>query len=180
VAIYILGRFFEPGPGWLNKIIELLIHRFNLEFIESIPSYTYAAPNLWRGSGLGLQLQLLITWPLVWIFAIWAGWLNRNGSVEFKRYPPIINKLSLKSWIQNFLIVFLLLCLAYFPFQGSNASKPYIASGFYARALGSDSYGTSMFWVLGGWVGLYVGVVMFYVIHTEFTELKATLIRKGS
>jgi hypothetical protein len=177
ISIYIVGRFIEPGPDWLNKIIELLIHRFNLEFIESIPSYTYSTPTLWRGSGLALQLQILTTWPLIWIFAIWAGWLNRNGSKDFEKYPPIINKPSIKSWMLNFLLVAMILCLAYFPFQGSNATKPYIATGFYSRALGSDSYGTSMFWLLGGWVGLYLGVIMFYIIHTEFTELKATFTR---
>jgi multisubunit Na+/H+ antiporter MnhE subunit len=104
--------------------------------------------------------------------------MNRKGSVEFEKYPPIISKPSIKSWMGNFLIVFLLLCLAYFPFQGSNASKPYIATGINVKDLSSDSFGASMFWMLGGWIGLYLVVVMFHIIRAEFAELKAALARK--
>lgn len=177
IAIYILGRFIDPGPDWLKRIIESLVHHFNLEFIETIAFHT-PSTNFWRGGGLALQLQLLITWPLVWIFGIWAGWLNRNGSKDFEKYPPIINKPSITSWMWNFLIVFFLLCMAYFPFQGTDASRPYIATGIIPKDIHSDTYSISLFWIFGGWVCLYLVVVIFYVIHTEFIELKTIVTRK--
>lgn len=166
ISIYMWGRFVDPGPVWIQEMIEMLIHTFNLEFIQRI---ALAAPQnltFWQGSGFALQIQLLFTWPLVWIFAASAGWLSRHGSREFDKYPPIIKVPTFSNCIKNLLPVLVILLVAYYPFQGSDIYKVDKSTGPFA-VIEWDTFPTSIFWMVGGWIVIYLSMVGFYVITSE-------------
>ena len=167
IVIYIGGRIVDPGPVWAKEFIETLIYDFNLCFIKGIALLAPTTTSFWQGSGFSLQMEVILTWPLACAFAIWAGWLNRNGSKEFEKYPPIIKKPSIKNWLKNVFPITLIFFIAYSPFYGSDAisySKP---AGLYSRIF-YDTYITSMFWMLYGWAFIHLSMVGFYVINAEF------------
>lgn len=165
-TIYIWGRIVDPGPDWVRELIGMLIHTFNLEFMQQITFAAPAKPTLWTGSGFALQLQLLFTWPLVWVFTVIAGWMNRNGSKEFNQ--PIIKVPSFRNWMLNLFVVLLVLVLGYFPFSGSDVTKVQKLSSFPFSGMVLDNYTTSIFWMLAAWLILTLGMTSFYVIKTEF------------
>jgi hypothetical protein len=175
LLIYVSGRLFDPGPLFAKELIDMLIRELNLELIQQIKLLAPEKTTLWRGSGFALEIQLLLTWPLAWILAISAGWMCRNGSQDFEKYPPIIKKPSVMSWVKNLLPLITLLCIAYYPFYGSNASSIPKPMGFFTSIL-SDNFGSSAFWMLGGYVMINLTVTGVYVCASE---LKLSL-KKGT
>lgn len=170
LAVYLYGRLIDPGPAWAQAVIAYLIKTWNLEFIQSIGLLGLDKPSLWRGSGFALQLQLLITWPVMWVFALTAGWMCRNGSRDMNWLRPIIkNPPSIKTWLSNLGMPLLILGLSYFPFLGSDGTRNYVPSGL-SRSIGLyfDSPTTCTFFIVQGSVIVYLAVIMFYIIKTEY------------
>jgi len=170
VLVYLWGRMADPGPVWAQSMIQYLIRTCNLEFIQSIGLLGLEKPTFWRGSGFALQMQLLITWPVMWVFALTAGWMCRNGSKSFVpelMKPPIPQNPAAKDWFVNFAMMAFLLVMAYFPFQGTNAARLYKPTSI-TNAILFDSPTTCVFWIAAGCWLIYTTFVMFYVIKTEY------------
>ncbi|MGZ8251776.1 MAG: hypothetical protein ACXWT7_05490 [Methylophilaceae bacterium] len=168
ISVYVWGRYVEPGPIWAREIIEMLVYTFNLEFIQKIALIAPQNLTFWRGTGFALQMQLLFTWPVLWLFAISTGWLCRNGSKDFEKYPPIIKQPTLKNWLTNLLLVVMILFLAYYPFNGSNIFSVHKSTGPFT-VIQFDTFFTSIFWMFAGWIVIYFTMGMFYIIKTELT-----------
>lgn len=171
LVIYTLARMVNPTPIWAQEAIELITHKLNLEFIQEIGLLGQYSNSAWRGNGFALQMQLICTWPLYLILGLVSGYLNKNGSKEFEKYPPIIKVPSLKNWLKNLIVVMLILCLFYYPLHGSNLSHPYTPNGSFSR-IQFDTYTTSIFWIMAGWVLMYLTMIGIYIINVE---LKASL-----
>lgn len=170
VAVYLWGRMADPGPAWAQAIIAYLIRTWNLEFIQSVGLLGKDSPTLWRGSGFALQIQLLVTWPVMWVFALSAGWMCRNGSksfIEGVTINPIPQHPTMKDWFINFGFTAFLLCINYFPFQGSDGSRNYKPTGI-ANVIFFDSPTTCAFWIMAGCFVIYCFAIMFYAIKIEY------------
>lgn len=170
ILVYLWGRIVDPGPIWAQSMIQYLISTCNLEFIQSIGLLGLKSPTLWRGSGFALQMQLLITWPVMWVFALTADWMCRNGNkcVEASLAKvPIPRNLSIHDWLISVTMVVFLLWWAYFPFQGSNVARFYKATSVF-NAILFDSPTTAAFWIAAGCWLIYMSAALFCIINTEY------------
>ena len=167
ISVYIIGRIIDPGPEWLREGIDVVIHQFNLEIIQKIKLISPKEPTFWTGSGLALQLQLLLTWPIACFLADRVAWNNRKGSKDFDKYPPGVNQTpSIKSWVSNIPMPLIIFPCAYFPFSGSDISKTDIHRGGFSRIL-YDTYGGCIYWALGGFALIGMACYFFYIIYAE-------------
>ena len=168
ISVYILGRIIDPGPEWLREAINVVVHQFNLEIIQDIKLNSPKTPTSWTGTGLALQLQLLLTWPIACFLAVRVAWMNRKGGKDFDAFLPSTNQNpSFKSWASNIFIIMIILMITYLPFQGSNVLKVSINQGVFSKIV-SDTYGGCIFWAGAGWVIIIAATSYFYIIYSEY------------
>lgn len=170
-SVYIFFRLIDPGPNWLNEVIDRIVASFNLEVMQKITVTSQHVPSFWSGTGFALKLQILLGWPVMWVLAISAGWACRNGSNDLSRYSPIVKNPSFVNWIKNIIPFLPILFLSYLPFYGSDISTVKKSIGIF-NVLVKDTPLTSLFWVVIGCCVIHLTAIGFFVINSE---LKITL-----
>ena len=167
LSVYMIGRIIDPGPEWLRNGMDIVIHDFNLEIIQSIKLSAPKSATFWTGTGLALQLQLLLTWPIACFFAIKVAWINRKGSKDFDDSLQDMNQIESIGLIRHIFLSLVFLMIFYFPFYGSDISKAHSSKGGFSRIM-YDTYGSCIFWAFAGCAMIVFACYYFFQIYNQY------------